>query len=191
MNNKAKKFNIKIPTDITVIYNEKKETITLIGPLKQKSIKLKLKVFVDEQKKIISVSPLTFLPISNKERKKIRTLRNTTVVLIKHIIIETSIVVYKKLKINGVGYRAFFTESLDNRLLSLKLGYSHFIYFKIPNNLTITCPTKTKLCVFGNSYQSVSHVSALIRANKLPEPYKGKGILYEDETITLKEGKKV
>lgn len=191
MNNQAKKFNIKIPTDISVIYNEKKETLTFIGPLKQKSIKLKLKIFIDTPKKIISVSPITFSQISNKERKKIKTLRNTTVALIKHILIETSILVYKKLKINGVGYRAFFTESFNNKLLSLKLGYSHFIYFKIPDNLTVTCPTKTKLCVFGNSYQNVSHISALIRANKLPEPYKGKGILYEDETIVLKEGKKV
>lgn len=191
MTSQTKKFNIKIPTDISVIYNEKKEIITLIGPLKQKSIKLKLKVFIDRPKNIISVSPLTFSPISNKEKKKIKTLRTTTVALIKHITIETSIVVYKKLKINGVGFRAFFTESLDNKLLSLKLGYSHFIYCKIPKNLTISCPTKTKLCIFGNSYQDVSHVSALIRANKLPEPYKGKGILYEDEIITLKEGKKV
>ena len=191
MTNQTQKFNVKIPTDVTVVYSEKRQVITLIGPLKQKSIKLKLKVFVDETKKIISVSPLTFSPISNKERKKIKTLRNTTIALLKHTIIETSIVVYKKLKINGVGYRAFFTESLNNTLLSLKLGYSHFIYFKIPTSLTITCPSKTKLCIFGNSYQDVSQVSALIRANKRPEPYKGKGILYEDEVVTLKEGKKV
>jgi large subunit ribosomal protein L6 len=191
MNNQAKKFNIKIPIDITVIFNEKKGIITFIGPVKRKSLKLKLKVFIDTTKKIISVSPSAFFSISNKEKKKIKTLRNTTVALIKHIIIETSNLVYKKLKINGVGYRAFFTESFDNKLLSLKLGYSHFIYFKIPNNLTVTCPTKTKLCIFGNSYEDVSHISALIRANKIPEPYKGKGILYEDETVILKEGKKV
>lgn len=191
MNNQAKKFNIKIPTDISVIYNEKKETLTFIGPLKQKSIKLKLKIFIDTSKKIISVSPITFSQISNKEKKKIKTLRNTTVALIKHILIETSILVYKKLKIHGVGYRVFFTESFNEKLLSLKLGYSHFIYFKIPSNLTVTCPTKTKLCIYGSSYQSVSNMSASIRANKLPEPYKGKGILYEDETIILKEGKKV
>jgi large subunit ribosomal protein L6 len=191
MNKQNKKFNIKIPIDITVIYNEKKQTLTFRGPLKQKSMKLKLKVFIDTSKNFLSVSPSTFSQISNKKKKKIKTLRNTTVALIEHILIETSITVYKKLKINGVGYRAFFTESFDNKLLSLKLGYSHFIYFKIPKNLTVTCPTKTKLCVFGNSYQNVSHISALIRANKLPEPYKGKGILYEDENIVLKEGKKV
>lgn len=191
MTNKIKNFNIKIPTDIKVIYNEKKETLTLKGPLVQRSIKLKLKVFVDTKKELISVSPVTFSSISNKERRNIKTLKNTMVALIKHMIIETSILVYKKLKINGVGYRAFFTESFDDKLLSLKLGYSHFVYFKVPKNLTVTCPTRTKLCIFGNSYQDVSHISALIRSNKLPEPYKGKGVLYEDETVILKEGKKV
>jgi large subunit ribosomal protein L6 len=191
MTSKIKNFNVKIPIDIKIIYNEKKETLTLKGPLVQRSIKLKLKVFIDTKKELISVSPVTFSSVSNKEKRNIKTLRNTTVALIKHMIIETSILVYKKLKINGVGYRASFTESFSDKLLSLKLGYSHFVYFKVPNNLTITCPTRTKLCVFGNSYQDVSHISALIRSNKLPEPYKGKGILYEDETVILKEGKKV
>lgn len=191
MTSKIKNFNVKIPIDIKIIYNEKKETLTLKGPLVQRSIKLKLKVFIDTKKELISVSPVTFSSVSNKEKRNIKTLRNTTVALIKHMIIETSILVYKKLKINGVGYRASFTESFSDKLLSLKLGYSHFVYFKVPNNLTITCPTRTKLCVFGNSYQDVSHISALIRSNKLPEPYKGKGVLYEDETVILKEGKKV
>jgi large subunit ribosomal protein L6 len=191
MTSKIKNFNVKIPIDIKIIYNEKKETLTLKGPLVQRSIKLKLKVFIDTKKELISVSPVTFSSVSNKEKRNIKTLRNTTVALIKHMIIETSILVYKKLKINGVGYRASFTESFSDKLLSLKLGYSHFVYFKVPNNLTITCPTRTKLCVFGNSYQDVSHISALIRSNKLPESYKGKGILYEDETVILKEGKKV
>lgn len=190
MSMQAEKFNVKIPTNITVLYNEKKHTLTFIGPLKRKSIKLKLKIFLDTSKKIISVSPSTFFHVSNKE-KKIKTLRNTTVALIKHMLIETSILIYKKLRIHGVGYRAFFTDSFDNKLLSFKLGYSHFIYFKIPNNLTVTCPTKTKLCIFGHSYQEISNISAQIRMNKRPEPYKGKGILYEDENIILKEGKKV
>jgi large subunit ribosomal protein L6 len=191
MSNQINKYNIKIPTDITVIYSEKKRTLTLSGPLKRKSMKLKVKVFVNEPKKILSVSPLTFSQMSNTQRKKIKALRNTTVAQIRHMLIESSISVHKKLKINGVGYRAFFTEKFDEKLLTLKLGYSHFIYVKIPENLNINCFTKTKLYVFGHSYDTVSNFSALIRAKKLPEPYKGKGILYDDETIVLKEGKKI
>ena len=72
-----------------------------------------------------------------------------------------------------------------------KLGYSHPIFFKIPNNLQIFCFKFIKLFVWGNSYKNITQTSALIRSYKKPEPYKGKGILYEGEKIVLKEGKKV
>lgn len=187
----TQKYNIRIPNNVSVIYHKKKKTLVLKGPLKQKSLKLELKVFIDETRKIMNVSPVSFSKISNREKKRVKALRNTTVALIKHALIETSILIFKKLKINGVGYRVSFTETLNERLLTLKLGYSHFVYFKVPNDIRANCFTKTKLSVFGNSYSEISQVSAMIRSNKLPEPYKGKGILYEDEKIDLKEGKKV
>lgn len=191
MSNQIDKYNIKVPTDILVIYNERKKTLVFSGPLKKKSIKLKLRIFIDKSKKIISVSPLVLDQISNTEKKKVKALRNTTVAQIKHMLIESSISMHKKLRIHGVGYRALFVETFDEKLLTLKLGYSHFIYMKIPKNLAVNCFTKTMLCVFGHSYSDISNFSALIRARKLPEPYKGKGILYSDETIVLKEGKKI
>lgn len=191
MSNQIDKYNIKIPTNVSVIYSQKKRTLTFSGPLKTKSLKLKLKVFIDKSKKIISVSPVTFFQMSNTEKKYIKTLRNTTVAQIKQLLIESSITLYQKLKIHGVGYRAFFTENFDQKLLTLKLGYSHFTYVKTPKNLTINCFSKTKLCILGDSYNDVAHLSALIRSNKIPEPYKGKGILYENEVIELKEGKKI
>ena len=191
MINQINKYNIKIPTNVSVIYSKKKRKLTFSGPLETKSITLKLKIFIDKTKKIISISPITFSKISNTEKKNIKTLRNTTAAQIKHILIESSILSYQKLKINGVGYRAFFDETFDQKLLTLKLGYSHLIYIRTVKNLSINCFTKTKLCIFGNSYNNVSQLSALIRSNKTPEPYKGKGILYENENIELKEGKKI
>jgi large subunit ribosomal protein L6 len=104
---------------------------------------------------------------------------------------ESFILAYQKLEIKGVGYRAFFDETQNQKLLTLKLGYSHLIYIRAIKNLSINCFTKTKLYVFGSSYTDVSQLSALIRSNKIPEPYKGKGILYENENIILKEGKKI
>lgn len=191
MNNQIKKYNVKIPTNVSAIYHKKKNLLTISGPLKAKSIKLKLRIFIDKTKKIISISPTPIAQISNTERKKIKTLRTTTLAQIKHLLIESSTLSYQKLKINGVGYRAFFGENFDQKLLTLKLGYSHLIYIRTVNNLAINCFTKTNLCVFGNSYNNVSQLSALIRSTKTPEPYKGKGILYENENIILKEGKKV
>jgi large subunit ribosomal protein L6 len=185
------KYSIKIPQDISVIYCENKKLLTVIGLLKRKSIKLKLRITTDACKKILSVSPLSFFQISNTKKKKIKMLRTTTIAQIKHLFIESSVTIYQKLKIVGVGYRADFANTLGGKLLTLKLGYSHFIYVRIPKNLSLNCLTKTKFCVMGNSYSEVSTFSAKIRSKKIPEPYKGKGILYENEKLTLKEGKKV
>jgi large subunit ribosomal protein L6 len=185
------KYSIKIPQDISVIYCENKKILTVIGPLKRKSIKLKLRIATDSYKKILSVSPLSFFQISNTKKKKIKMLRTTTIAQIKHLFIESSVTIFQKLTIVGVGYRADFANALGGKLLTLKLGYSHSIYVRIPKNLSLNCLTKTKFCIMGNSYSEVSTFSAKIRAKKIPEPYKGKGILYENEKITLKEGKKV
>lgn len=185
------KYNIRIPWDVSLIYCEKKRTLTVVGPLKKKSMKLKLKITIDNSKKLISVSPLSFDKISNTERKKIKTLRSTTVAEIKHLFIESSITIFQKLKIVGVGYRADFADTSNKELLTLKLGYSHVVYVRIPKNFSLNCFTKTKFCIFGNSYSEISKLSARIRSKKIPEPYKGKGILYENEKVVLKEGKKI
>lgn len=191
MNLQQKKFNIKIPQNISVIFSEKKRTLTIVGPLTTKSMKLKLKIIIDKSKKILSVSPLPFFHMSNAEKKKIHALRAATVAQIKHLLIESSITIFQKLNIVGVGYRIDFTEITEKKLLTLKLGYSHYFYVKIPKNLNLNCFTKTKFSIFGNSYHEVCKLSSKIREKKIPEPYKSKGILYENETVILKEGKKI
>ena len=185
------KYNIKIPQNISVIYCEKKKLLTVISFLKRKSLKLKLRIRTDFSKKILSVSPLPFSQISNSQKKKIKVLRSTTIAQIKHLFIESSVTIFQKLKIVGVGYRGDFTSTLGKELLTLKLGYSHLIHIRIPKNLSLNCLTKTKFSVVGDSYNEVSEFSAKIRAKKPPEPYKGKGILYENEKPIIKEGKKV
>lgn len=190
MNLKKEKYLIKIPNDTSLIYCKKKNILTIKGPLLQKSINLKLKIFINKYKKFIKITKIHINKISNKERKKIKSLRGTTKALIKHQLIETSIVMHKKLELHGVGYRTLLNDS-RNKLLTFKLGYSHLIYFKIPLKLNVFYFNKTKICIFGNSYQNIGLISANIRSKKKPEPYKGKGILYENEKIILKEGKKI
>ena len=70
MSVQQKKFNIKIPENTLVIFSEKKQTLTIVGPLTTKSMKLKLKVTIDKFKKILSVSPLPFFHMSNAKKKK-------------------------------------------------------------------------------------------------------------------------
>lgn len=186
------RYNIKIPDNITIIYSKKARTITILGLLTKKSIKLKLKIFVDQSKNSLNVSSLAFKKVSNLEQKQTRALRSTTLAKIKHMLIESCVLVHKKLKINGVGYRAFNSTKFKDQLLTLNLGFSHCVFVKIPKHLKIKCFAKTKLYILGNSYENVSSFSALIKHKKLPDPYKGKGILYGTEkAIILKKGKKI
>lgn len=186
-----KKYNIKIPNNNTAIYCIQKNIITIIGPLNKKSLKLKLRIKILNDKKIIQVLSTPLIKLSNNEKKNINSIRGTTVALIKQLILETSSIFYQKLKFIGVGYRVFEIETIKNKLLMFKLGYSHLIYSKTPKDLNIFCLKSTKLFIYGTSYYNITQTASLIRFYKTPEPYKGKGILYENETIKLKKGKKV
>lgn len=149
MNLKKEKYIIKIPNETSLIYCEKRNILTIKGPLLQKSINLKLKIFINKSKKLIKISQIHITKISNKERKKIKSLRGTTKALIKHKLLETSIIIHKKLELHGVGYRTLLNEIYPkDKLLTFKLGYSHLIYFKIPLKLNIFCFNKTKICIF-------------------------------------------
>ncbi|MGD9583854.1 MAG: 50S ribosomal protein L6 [Lysobacterales bacterium] len=92
----------------------------------------------------------------------------------------------RKLVLVGVGYRATMT----GKDLTLAVGYSHPVVFKAPAGVTLETPTQTEVLVKGADKQQVGETAAKIRAFRKPEPYKGKGIRYSDETITLKEAKK-
>jgi len=90
----------------------------------------------------------------------------------------------KSLEINGVGYRA----AVKGKVLELQLGYSHPINFEIPEDIEITVE-KNIINVKGSSKQVVGQTAAIIRGYRKPEPYKGKGVKYTDETIVRKAGK--
>ncbi|MHC9084720.1 50S ribosomal protein L6 [Luteimonas sp. RIT-PG2_3] len=92
----------------------------------------------------------------------------------------------RKLDLVGVGYRA----AAQGKDLNLSLGFSHPVVFKAPEGITITTPTQTEILVQGADKQLVGEVAAKIRGFRPPEPYKGKGVKYSDETIIRKEAKK-
>jgi large subunit ribosomal protein L6 len=91
----------------------------------------------------------------------------------------------KKLEIIGVGYRA----AVKGKVLDLQLQFSHPVEYPIPEGISINCPDQTHIEVSGIDKQIVGQVAAEIRAYRKPEPYKGKGIRYEGETIVRKAGK--
>jgi large subunit ribosomal protein L6 len=92
----------------------------------------------------------------------------------------------KKLELVGVGYRAAVT----GKTLGLTLGFSHPVNFPVPEGLTIETPSQTEIVIKGVDRQLVGQTAAEIRSIRPPEPYKGKGVRYSDEKISLKEGKK-
>lgn len=185
------RYSIKIPKNVVVLYCETTNIVTIVGPLKKKALKLKVKLVVLQKNRIINVTPVLVSETSNSDKKNKKALQGTTVALLKQLLIETLTVFYQKLKFVGVGYRAFEVERFKSELMLFKLGYSHPIYFKSPKNSEIFCLKFTKLFICGNSYQNVTQIAATIQSYKSPEPYKGKGILHENEQIQLKEGKKV
>ncbi|TLY84654.1 MAG: 50S ribosomal protein L6 [Gammaproteobacteria bacterium] len=92
----------------------------------------------------------------------------------------------KKLELVGVGFRA----QVQGKNLNLTLGFSHPVNVAIPEGINIETPSQTEIVVKGIDRQKVGQVAAEIRGIRPPEPYKGKGVRYANEQITLKEGKK-
>jgi large subunit ribosomal protein L6 len=92
----------------------------------------------------------------------------------------------RKLELVGVGFRV----AMAGKDLNLTIGFSHPVLFKAPAGISIETPTQTEVLIKGADKQAVGEAAAKIRAFRPPEPYKGKGIRYSGEKITLKEVKK-
>lgn len=92
----------------------------------------------------------------------------------------------RTLELVGVGYRA----ALKGNDLELSLGYSHPIVYKAPQGVTFTVAKPTEIKIAGNDKQELGQICSEIRKYRPPEPYKGKGVRYQGETVRRKEGKK-
>ncbi len=114
-----------------------------------------------------------------------RAAHGLTRTLINNMVVGVTKGFQRDLEINGVGYRA----EVKGRELVLALGYSHPVNFMIPDGISIDVEKMTKLSVKGFDKELVGQTAAKIRSFRSPEPYKGKGIKYADETILRKAGK--
>jgi large subunit ribosomal protein L6 len=121
-----------------------------------------------------------------RETKQSRMMWGTTRNLVRNMLAGVSQGYTRTLEINGVGYRA----AVQGKMLQLQLGYSHDVSYPIPADIQIKCEKPTSILVTGADKQRVGQVAAEIRGYRRPEPYKGKGIMYQGEKIVRKEGKK-
>jgi large subunit ribosomal protein L6 len=92
----------------------------------------------------------------------------------------------RKLTLVGVGFRA----QAAGQKLNLQIGFSHPVAKDMPAGIKVECPTQTEIIIKGSDRQVVGQIAAEVRAIRPPEPYKGKGIRYADEKVTIKETKK-
>jgi large subunit ribosomal protein L6 len=168
---------VAIPQGVEVQLSDR--TLTAKGRLGTLSLVVNNEVTATVADGAITVKP-------NSETKQARALWGTTRALVNNMVTGVSQGFSVNLEINGVGYRA----AVQGSTLNLQLGYSHDIAYPIPQDIRIACERPTLIAVSGADRQRVGQVAAEIRAFRPPEPYKGKGIKYADETIRRKEGKK-
>ncbi len=168
---------VAIPQGVTVELSG--QTLTAKGRLGSLSLVVSNDVTATIADGNVAIAP-------NGESKQARAMWGTTRALVNNMVVGVGTGFTRNLEINGVGYRA----AVQGANLNLQLGYSHDIAFPIPPDVKITCERPTAISITGADRQRVGQIAAEIRAYRPPEPYKGKGIKYSDETVRRKEGKK-
>ena len=154
------------------------EAITIKGAKGSLSLPLKNGVKVEQQEKQLAVK---FVGDDS-----VRMLAGATRAHLANMVTGVTKGYEKKLELVGVGYRA----AVQGKALNLTLGFSHPVAYPIPDGISIETPTQTEILIKGIDRQKVGQVAAEIRDVRPPEPYKGKGVRYSNEQISLKEGKK-
>lgn len=167
---------IEIPKDVKLTFND--SVLSVQGPNGMLNHQLMSCVSLE-------MSEMSILVIRNNDNTSTRAAHGLTRTLINNMVIGVTKGFQTNLEINGVGYRA---EVKDKELV-LSLGYSHPVSFSIPEGITINVEKMTKIAVRGFDKELVGQTAAKIRSFREPEPYKGKGIKYANETILRKAGK--
>jgi large subunit ribosomal protein L6 len=168
---------ISVPAGVSIAIEP--ERVTVNGPKGELTERVSRDMTVTHEGDTITVTRPT-------DRGPHRELHGLTRTLIANMVQGVTDGFEKRLEIQGVGYRA----QLRGRDLELALGYSHPVEIKAPDGIEFEVPQPTRITVRGASKQQVGEVAALIRKQRKPEPYKGKGIRYEGEYVARKVGKR-
>ncbi|MDT8999883.1 50S ribosomal protein L6 [Paucibacter sp. APW11] len=154
----------------------------------QISVKGALGTLVRPANALVSVKneggKLTFAPVN--ESADADALSGTMRALVANMVNGVSKGFERKLSLVGVGFRA----QAQGQKLNLQIGFSHPVVKDMPAGIKVECPTQTEILIKGADRQVVGQIAAEVRAIRPPEPYKGKGIRYADEKVSLKETKK-
>ena len=168
---------IELPSTVSVAISPGRVQVN--GPLGELSQAVPVRMKIEQADGEITVTRPT-------ERGPDRALHGLTRSLIANMVEGVTNGYEKRLEIQGVGYRA----QLQGSKLVLALGYSHPVEMEAPAGIDFEVPQPTRIVVRGISKQAVGEVAAIIRKQRPPEPYKGKGIRYEGEYVARKVGKR-
>ena len=168
---------IAVPSGVTVTIDP--DVVRVHGPKGELSERIPRDITVAQEGEEILVKRPT-------DRGEHRALHGLTRSLVANMVEGVTAGFSKTLEIQGVGYRA----QLKGKDLELALGYSHPVPVKAPDGIEFEVPQPTRVIVKGNSKQQVGETAAIIRKQRPPEPYKGKGIRYEGEYVARKVGKR-
>ena len=171
------KNSIKIPSETSCKYEN--TILVAKGKLGEMSLTINSLFNIDMKENEIFVLP-------KNEKDKLNPIWGTTRAHVANLIHGVSNGFSKTLELNGTGYRA----SISGSKLKLQLGYSHDIDFDVPKEVKIECPKQNIIKLTGSNKEILGAVAANIRSFRKPEPFKGKGIKYDNEFIFRKEGKK-
>ncbi|MFZ2296503.1 MAG: 50S ribosomal protein L6 [Polaromonas sp.] len=127
---------------------------------------------------------LTFVPANDS--REANAMSGTMRQLVNNMVVGVTQGFQKKLNLVGVGFKA----QAQGDKLNLTIGFSHPVVMAMPAGIKVETPTPTEVVIKGSDRQRVGQIAAEVRAVRPPEPYKGKGIRYSDEKITIKETKK-
>jgi large subunit ribosomal protein L6 len=168
---------IPVPTGVTITVEP--EVVRVAGPRGD---------LFERKSRDIDVVPAGEAPLDRRptDRADHRALHGLTRSLVANMVTGVTAGFTKTLEIQGVGYRA----ALKGSDLELALGYSHPVKIDAPLGIEFEVPMPTRIIVKGNSKQQVGEIAAIIRKQRPPEPYKGKGIRYEGEYVQRKVGKR-
>ena len=168
---------IEIPDGIDVTLSE--TNITVKDNSGEKQFKFSKDLIISIENKKILIKP-------KELNKKTKMIWGTTRSLLNSLILGCSNEFKKTLKLVGTGYKAV----LQGKILKISAGYSHDIDYQVPEGINIKCQDPNTIEISGANKAQVGQVAADIRSYRKPEPYKGKGIKYDNEHILRKEGKK-
>jgi large subunit ribosomal protein L6 len=168
---------VAIPDGVTATVDG--QTVTAKGPKGELRYVVNDEVLVAMEDGAVSVEP-------RDQSKDARSKWGMSRSMIQNIVDGVKDGFERKLEINGVGYRA----AMQGKNIQLSLGFSHEVVYQVPEGITAACPKPTEIVLNGIDKQQLGQVAAEIREFRPPEPYKGKGVKYAEETIIRKEGKK-